>query len=217
MNVRNLSSLLLSLLTMVVLGCGGGGGGSSDTPAEPDAPPATLTLASSATLPLINTPVTITANVLTAAGSPVKERYGCFLCRHQGGALSAVTTTDAAGNATAILTSAVKGVITVTATVGSLPVTTVQVTFEDANSPFSIAITGASQANINATVTLTATVTPAGPGGVIADGTVVTFTSTDGSFYGDRHNSERHCDDLTDQNYAANSIDHRLCQWHHES
>lgn len=180
MNVRNLSSLLLSLLTMIVLGCGGSGGG-SDTPAVPDAPPASLTLTSSATQPLINSPVTITANVLTADGSPVRSGTVVSFAPTTGGVLSAVTTTDAAGNATAILTSAVKGVITVTATVGSLPPKTVQVTFEDANSPVSIAITGVSQANINATVTMTATVTPAGPGGVIADGTVVTFTSTDGS------------------------------------
>ncbi len=187
MNVKNLSSLLLSLLTMVVLGCGGGGGGGEGTPVVPDAPPATLTVTSSSALPLINTSVTITANTLKADGTPVK--IGTVVAfAATGGTLSAVTTTDSAGNATAALTSATKGVITVTATVGLLPVKTVQVTFEDPNSPYSVAVTGVSQANINTSVVLTATVTPAGtngsggPGGVIADGTIVAFTSAAGSF-----------------------------------
>lgn len=180
MNVRNLSSLLLSLLTMIVLGCGGGG---SDTPAVPDAPPASLTLTSSATQPLINTPVTITANVLNAAGSAVPSGT-VVVFSTTGGDLSAVTATNANGDATAVLTGTVAGDITVTATVGSLPAKTVTVTItQDPNAPLSVALTtSASQANINTSVTLTATVTPVGPNGVIANGTVVTFTSTDGSF-----------------------------------
>jgi len=183
MNVRNLSSLLLCLLTLVVIGCGGGGGGTS---ADPNAP-ASMTVSSTAPSRLVSDPpVTITANVLKADGSPVAAGTVVNFST-TGGSLSAITTTNASGIATATLTSAVKGVFIVTATVGTLPVKTVQVTCIDPNAPNAITVSGVSTADIGTSVVLTATVTPdgtngtGGPGGVIADGTVVSFTSSAGA------------------------------------
>ncbi len=182
MNVRNLSSLFLSLLTLVVVGCGGGGGGTAVIPADPNAP-AALTVSPSVPSRLVSDPpVTITANVLKSNGSPVATGTVVTFTT-TGGTLSAVTTTDASGNATATLTSATKGDFTVTAKVGSIPVKTVQVKCIDPNAPNSVAVTGANTANISTGVVLTATVTPdgingtGGSGGAIADGTVVTFAS----------------------------------------
>jgi len=182
MNVRNLSSLLLCLLTLVVIGCGGGGG----TSADPNAP-ASMTVSSTAPSRLVSDPpVTITANVLKADGSPVAAGTVVNFST-TGGSLSAITTTNASGIATATLTSAVKGVFIVTATVGTLPVKTVQVTCIDPNAPNAITVSGVSTADIGTSVVLTATVTPdgtngtGGPGGVIADGTVVSFTSSAGA------------------------------------
>jgi hypothetical protein len=184
MNVRNLSSLFLSLFTLVVLGCGGGGGGGGTAviPADPNAPTA-LTVSSSAPSRLVSDPpVTITANVLKSNGSPVA--IGTVVnFTTTGGTLSAVTTTNASGNATATLTSPSKGTFTVTVTVGSLPAKTAQVACIDPNAPNAVTVTGANTANIGTGVVLTATVTPdgsngtGGPGGAIPDGTVVTFSS----------------------------------------
>lgn len=179
MIVRNLSSLLLSLLTLVVLGCGGGGGGGSSS--DPNAP-ASLTVTASAASALINTPVTITATVVKSNGIPVAAGTAVVFAT-TGGTLSAVTTTNAGGNATATLNSATRGTFIVTASVAGVAAKTVQVTFIDPNAPFAVAVSGAATANINTSVALSATVTPAGtngaggPGGVIADGTVVTFSS----------------------------------------
>jgi hypothetical protein len=183
MNVRNLSSLFLSVLTLVVLGCGGGGGGGTPViPADPNAP-AALTVSSSVQSRLVNDPpVTITATVLKSNGSPVATGTVVNFTT-SGGTLSAVTTTNANGNATATLTSATKGDFIVTATVGSLPAKTVQVKCIDPNAPNSVAVTGASTANIGTSVALAATVTPdgtngsGGPGVAIPDGTIVTFSS----------------------------------------
>jgi adhesin/invasin len=185
MNVRNLSSLFVSLLTLVVLGCGGGGGGGGALPvvaADPNAP-ASLTVTSSAQSRLVSDPpVTITANVLKSNGSPVATGTVVNFTA-SGGTLAGITTTNASGNATATLTSATKGTFTVTATVTSLPAKTVQVKCIDPNAPNSVTVTGANTANISTGVVLTATVTPdgtngtGGPGGTIANGTVVTFAS----------------------------------------
>lgn len=180
MYLRNLTSMLLTLITLVVVGCGGGGGGG--TPADPNAP-ATLTVTSSAASRLVSDPpVTVTANVRKADGTPVATGTVVAFAS-TGGTLSAVTTTNASGNATASLTSASKGSFIVTATVGALPSKTVLVTCIDPNAPRTITVSGVNSADINTTVALTATVTPdgldglGGPGGTIADGTVVIFAS----------------------------------------
>lgn len=185
MNVRNLFNLFMSLVVMTVVGCGGGGGGGGGVSADPNAP-ATLTLSAAPSSTVINTPVTITANVLKSNGTAVATGTAVVFTT-TGGSLSAVTTTNASGNATATLNSAANGTFTVTATVTGLPAKTAQVTFIDPNAPFAVAVTGAASANINTSVTLTATVTPAGtngaggPGGAIPDGTVVTFATSAGT------------------------------------
>lgn len=182
MSARNLSCLLISLVLFTLAGCGGGGGG---IPVDTNAP-ATLTVSSTTASALVNTPVTISATVLRADGSPVATGTAVAFAT-TGGTLSAVTTTNAGGVATATLSSAARGDFTVTATVGSLPAKSVSVTFIDPNAPLSITVSGAATANINTSVVLTATVTPAGtsgtggPGGSIADGTVVTFTTSAGT------------------------------------
>lgn len=176
MRLKNVFGVLLSLLTLVIVGCGGGG-------TEVSTAPATLTVTTSAASLLINTPATITAKVLRPDGAPVPVGTVVTFTT-TGGTLSAITTTNATGDATASLTSAAQGSFTVTATVGALPSQTVTVTFIDPNAPFAVTVDGANSANINTSVVLTATVTPAGtdgaggPGGTIADGTVVTFAST---------------------------------------
>lgn len=171
MNVKNLSYLVLSLLTLVVFGCGGGG---ESTP-DPNAP-AALSVSAAPVAVFLNNPATITARVLKADGTAVTAGTVVTFTT-TGGTLSAVTPTNASGDATASLTSTVAGALTVTASVGSLPAKTVVITYSvNPDLPVSVAVTGASTADINTSVVLTATVTP-GVGGTIADGTVVTFAS----------------------------------------
>jgi adhesin/invasin len=102
------------------------------------------------------------------------------------GALSAPTAvTDAAGLASVSLTApAAVGSATVTATAGLLIGNVVAVTYIlDPNAPGSVTITSTPASTfVNQSVVITATVAPAGVGGVIADGTVVTFASTLGTF-----------------------------------
>jgi hypothetical protein len=102
------------------------------------------------------------------------------------GALSAATAvTDAAGLATVTLTApAAPGSATVTATAGLLIGNVVAITYiADPNAPGAVSL-AASLTSLfvgQGPVTLTATVSPAGVGGVIADGTVVSFATTAGT------------------------------------
>jgi adhesin/invasin len=126
MNARNPFRPLMGLLLLAAWGCGGGRG----APAEAGGP-AALTVTSSSPAALVRSPVTITANLLKADGSPVATGTAVGFAATGGGVLTNVTTTNASGNATATLTSAVKGTVTVTATVGSLPTKTESVAFID--------------------------------------------------------------------------------------
>ena len=146
----------------------------------------TLTVKASAATAPVGAPVTITANVLRSDGSPVA--VGTIVTfTAAGGTLSDLTGTDAAGTATAILTSAARGAVTVTARVGALPPQTETVTFVDPNAPYQVGVAAPAVASLGAEVVLTATVVPAGangtggPGGAIPDGTVVSFTSSAGA------------------------------------
>jgi adhesin/invasin len=100
--------------------------------------------------------------------------------------LSAATAvTDATGLASVTLTApATPGSATVTATAGLLIGNVVAITYiADPNAPGAISIV-ANPTTLFAgqgSSTITATVTPAGVGGVIADGTVVTFATTVGT------------------------------------
>ena len=102
------------------------------------------------------------------------------------GSLSALTAvTDAAGLATVTLTApAAPGSATVTATAGLLIGNVVAITYiADPNAPGAVSL-AASLTSLfvgQGPVTLTATVSPAGVGGVIQDGTVVSFATTAGT------------------------------------
>ena len=173
MKMKSLLGLVLSFLTLTIVGCGGG---SSD----PNAP-TTLTVVSSAPTAQINTPLTITANVKKADGTTAVVDGTVVTFTTTLGTLSAVTTTTG-GIATATLNSATAGAATVTATAGAAT-GTVDVTFLDPNAPATVTLTASPAqgvTNNNVPVTLSATVTRVA-GGNVPDGTVVTFTSSLGT------------------------------------
>lgn len=138
----------------------------------------------------LNSPVTLTATVAPAStsgtlavGTPVT-----FTILTGTGTISAVTTTNASGVATATLTSGVVGIVNVNATAGIAPAVvtsnTVPVSFlTNPNLPGAITISPSTSSLFigQGPVTITATVSPAGQGGVIPDGTVVTFLTTAGT------------------------------------
>jgi adhesin/invasin len=103
-----------------------------------------------------------------------------------GGALSAATASTTGGVATVTLTSAVNATgIVITATAGGVSANTAALAFANPNDPGTILLTAnPTTGGINGAVpvTLTATVTPADPvNGVIANGTVVTFSILSGT------------------------------------
>ena len=141
-------------------------------------------------LNLVNNPVTITANVVSIGGGPVPAGTTVtFAVNIRHGTLSSTTaTTDANGNASVTLSSAIDGSVTVTATTTSAAGTTTgshSIVFIDPNDPAAIALIANPTSGVTGNlgpVTLTATLTPDDPNtGVIADGTVVTFTIVGGA------------------------------------
>lgn len=144
-------------------------------------PAGALTVAANPTTVAVNTASTITATLPTAtAGVTVS-----FSLTGTGALSAASAVTDAAGVATVSLTApATPGSATVTATAGLLVGNVVAITYiADPNAPGAVTITANPASTfVNQPVTITATVAPAGVGGVIADGTVVTFASTLGTF-----------------------------------
>jgi adhesin/invasin len=150
----------------------------------PSSAPASVSLLASSTAPLVNGTVTLTATVLTAAGAPVAAGTEVRF-EATGGSIAGVTATGPAGQATATLTSAAGGAVTVSATVGTLPAKTLAVTFIDPNAPVAVALVpSTTQADLGTPVALVAMVSPAGaPGvaGAVPDGTTVTFASSAGT------------------------------------
>jgi hypothetical protein len=102
-----------------------------------------------------------------------------------GGTLSAASASTTAGVATVNLTSAVDtAAFVVTATAGGVAHDTALITFADPNKPGAITLAANPTTGVingQSPVTLTATVTPAGVAGTIANGTVVTFTIVTGT------------------------------------
>lgn len=134
----------------------------------------------------INTAVTLTASV-TLAGVPVPNgtEVKFAIKSGAGGTLSAASATTTGGSASVTLSSATDtAAYVVTATAGGHSADTALITFADPNKPGSITLTAnpaTGVTNNQTPVTLTATVAPAGLGGVIANGTPVTFTILTGS------------------------------------
>ncbi len=171
---------LAGLVGLALVGCGG-----APEPQAPPVRPATVALSAPATA-LVGARVTVTAQVLQADGTPVTPGTAVTFVA-TGGVLSDVTATDAAGHASARLTSAVGGEVSVVATVGRLPSVTRAVTFIDPDEPHAVSLSAAAaRADLGAQVALSALVVPAGvtgagdPAATIADGTVVTFSTSAG-------------------------------------
>jgi predicted extracellular nuclease len=139
---------------------------------------ANLTLtAAPDTLPVGNLS-TITATVTDSSNNPVPDGTVVIFATSLGGVSPAFATT-VNGVATATLSSTVAGVATVTATVGSLSATA-QVTFTP-DVPANVALVAVpSTLPVDNLSTLTATVTDQ-YGNVVADGTLVSFTTSLGN------------------------------------
>jgi adhesin/invasin len=144
-------------------------------------PAGTLTVTANPTTVAVNTTSIISAQLPSAtAGVTVS-----FALTGPGTLSAPTAVTDATGLATVTLTApATPGSATVTATAGLLIGNVVDITYiADPNAPGAVTITANPASSfVNQSVVVTATVAPAGVGGVIADGTVVTFASTLGTF-----------------------------------
>jgi parallel beta-helix repeat protein len=140
--------------------------------------PFTLTLtAVPATLPVGNSS-TLTATATDQYGNPVADGTTISFTTSLG-ALSSSTANTSGGDASVTLSSTVAGVATVTATIGSLSATA-QVTFT-AGAPFTLTLTAVpSTLPVGSSSALTATATDQ-YGNAVADGTVVSFTTSLGS------------------------------------
>lgn len=187
MNVR-IATRLLAPLAAAVLAAGCGGSSDPQPPPPPvTRPPATVAVTTSAASALVGTgSITVTANVRAEDGAPVNEGTAVVFAA-SAGSVSSTGRTDAAGNASATLTSATGGPVTVFVTAGSLPAQTRVVTFVDPNAPRAVSLAAAaSLAVVDQAVVVTATVLPegddgAGRNGVIPNGTTVDFTTTGGT------------------------------------
>jgi hypothetical protein len=134
----------------------------------------------------VTTNVAITATVQqNSVNVPDGTQVKFVIKSGTGGALSAATASTTAGVATVNLTSAVDtAAFVVTATAGGVAQDTATITFADPNKPGAITLVAnptTGVINNQSPVTLTATVTPAGVAGTIANGTVVTFTIVSGT------------------------------------
>jgi adhesin/invasin len=141
--------------------------------------PGTLVVTANATI-AINTASVISAQLPTAAAGVTVS----FTLTGAGTLSAATAVTDATGLATVTLTApATPGSATVTAKAGLLIGNVVAVTYiTDPNAPGGISIVAnPTTIFVGGSSTITATVTPAGVGGVIADGTVVTFATSVGT------------------------------------
>ena len=152
-------------------------------PVDPTAV-AGVTLTAAPATGVINNSVTITANV-SAISSAVKVANGTTVTFTTSAGTITASATTTNGIATATLSGiTTPQVVSVSAAVGTISSSALPVTFiADPNAPGAISL-AASTASLfvgQGPVTLTATVSPAGAGGVIADGTVVTFVTSLGT------------------------------------
>jgi len=142
------------------------------------APPTTVTLTANPTTTVVGNNVLLTATVTIANGDPAADGTVVSFTTSLGN-VSLVTATTVGGVVTATLNSTIAGAATVTATVNSLSAT-VLVTFVP-GAPFSVTLTAVpSTLPVDNTSTLTATVRDQ-YGNSVADGTVVSFTTSPGN------------------------------------
>jgi hypothetical protein len=140
--------------------------------------PTTITLSADPSSAVVNSSVLLTATVSDQFGNPVTDGTVVSFTTSLG-SVSSVTATTVGGVVTATLNSTVAGVATVTATVNSLSATA-QVTFTP-GAPFTLTLTAVpSTLPVGSSSALTATATDQ-YGNAVADGTVVSFTTSLGS------------------------------------
>jgi len=132
-------------------------------------------------------PVTLTATVLTLAGTPVPPGTPvAFVVTAGAGSLSAAgAPTDGTGRASVTLVGAAEGAVTVAATAAGPVTGSLTIPFTNPNRLAGLSLVASPQAGLvggQGPITLTAILTPADPVlGRIADGTPVTFAVTGGS------------------------------------